>query len=258
MTASASPVMVGPDVPGLDPGTISGQEAEHALLIVAHGSARYPEAAGTVLMHADAIRMSGRFAAVAVGLLNGAPSVADALASLGPRPIDVVPFFMEDGYFTRVAVPKALGSAEMRLYPAVGTHPGMAKLILGRTVRAGLAPDTLSLVLVGHGSARSPGRRMALHDHAARLRARFAAVHVAFLEEQPSVKEVLSTIDGPAAVLGVFAGEGMHVRVDLPALLAAAPGAIDLGSLGDEVGLAALIADLVLGGSPPGRTQERP
>lgn len=209
-------------------------------------------------MHAETIRASGRFAAVAVGLLNGAPSVADALASLGPRPIHVVPFFMEDGYFTRVAVPKALGSANVRLYPAVGTHPGMTELILGRVARAGLALDTLSLVLVGHGSARTPGRRMALHDHAERLRGRFAAVHVAFLEEAPSVGDVLPVIGGPAAVLGIFAGEGMHVRDDLPALLTAAPGAIDLGSLGDEMGMAGLIADLVLCGSPPGRTRERP
>ena len=232
---------------GRDP-TISIQRADHALLIVAHGSARYPDAASTVLAHAETIRTSGQFAAVEVGLLNGAPSVADALASLGPRPIHVVPFFMEDGYFTRVAVPKALSGADVRLYPAVGTHPGVAELVLGRVVRARCVPETLSLVLVGHGSARAPGRRMALHDHAERLRGRFAAVRVAFLEETPSVGEVLRGIAGAAAVMGIFAGEGMHVRDDLPALLAAAPGVIDLGSLGDEEGMAGLIADLVRDG----------
>ena len=196
-------------------------------------------------MHADTIRASGRFAAVAVGLLNGDPSVANALVSLGPRPIHVVPFFMEDGYFTRIAVPKALGGADVRLYPAVGTHPRITELILRRVVRAGCVPEAQSLVLVGHGSARAPGRRMALHDHAERLQGRFAAVHVAFLEESPSMADILPVIRGPAAILGIFAGEGMHVRDDLPALLAATPEAIDLGSLGDEMGMAGLMTDLV-------------
>ena len=231
---------------GLDP-TISVKGAEHGLLIVAHGSARYPDAVRTALAHADAIRTSGQFAAVAVGLLNGAPSVADALASLGPRVIHVVPFFMEDGYFTRVAVPKALGGADVRLYPPVGTHPGMAGLILGRVRRFGLLPEELSLVLVGHGSARAPGRRMALHEHAERLRDRFAAVHVAFLEEAPLVADILAGLRGPAiAVMGVFAGEGLHVRDDLPALIGGVAGLTDLGSAGEEAGMAALIVDQVM------------
>ena len=224
-----------------------------ALLLIAHGSARYPDAGRAVLAHAATIRTQGHFAEVAVGFLNGAPSAAEALASLTPRITHVVPFFMEDGYFTRVAVPKALaGGANLRFCPPVGTHPGMVELIATRIAR-GLAGRTPSdIVLIGHGSATSPGRRMALHGHAERLGAR-----VAFLEESPLLADVLAETQGPLVVVGIFAGEGGHVRDDLPTLIAAArerlgDRLIDLGSIGDEAGMATLILDQVVAGQRRG------
>jgi sirohydrochlorin cobaltochelatase len=214
-----------------------------ALLLIAHGSVRYPDAGRTVLVHAATIRDRGHFSEVAVGFLNGTPSAAEALASLSPRTIHVVPFFMEDGYFTRVAVPKALAGGEnLRFYPPIGTHPGIVGVIRARI--AGHTPS--DIVLVGHGSAKSPGRRMALHDHAEKLGAR-----VAFLEEAPSLAAVLAGAKGPLiVVIGFFAGEGGHVRDDLPALTAAGrerhgDGLLDLGSIGDEPGIADLILDSV-------------
>jgi sirohydrochlorin cobaltochelatase len=214
-----------------------------ALLLVAHGSARYPDAGRTVQAHAATICTQGHFAEVAVGFLNGTPSAAEALASLSLRTTHVVPFFMEDGYFTRVAVPKALsGGANLRFCPPVGTHPGMVDLIKARII--GRAPS--DIILVGHGSARFPGRKFALHDHAERLGARCA-----FLEEAPFLADVLAeTKNLPVAVLGIFAGEGGHVRDDLPAIIAAArvrlgDGLLDLGSVGDDAAMAGLILDRV-------------
>ena len=218
-----------------------------ALLLIAHGSARYPDAGRTVLAHAATIRAQGHFAEVAVGFLNGSPSAAEALAGLGARTTHVVPFFMEDGYFTRVAVPKALeGGANLRFHPAIGTHPGMVGLIETRIARLLAGRGPADIVLVGHGSAKSPGRRMALHDHAERL-----GVRVAFLEEPPFLAVALADSKAPLlAVLGIFAGEGGHVRDDLPALLAAArerlgEGLLDLGSIGEEPGMADLILDRI-------------
>ena len=221
----------------------SGRNSNDALLLIAHGSARYPDAGRTVLAHAATIRDHGHFAMVAVGFLNGAPSAPEALAALGDRTIHVVPFFMEDGYFTRIAVPNALaGGQNLRFYPPIGTHPGMVDLIRNRI--AGHAPS--DIVLVGHGSAKSPGRRYALHDHAEQLGAR-----VAFLEEPPFLPDALADAAGPSvAVIGIFAGEGGHVRDDLPALIAAGrqrydKEPIDLGSIGDAPGLSDLILDSV-------------
>ena len=218
-----------------------------ALLLIAHGSARYPDAGRTVLAHAETIRAQGHFAEVAVGFLNGAPSAAEALAGLSTRTTHVVPFFIEDGYFTRVAVPKALdGGANLRFHPPIGTHPGMSGLIENRIARLLAGRGPADIVLVGHGSAKSPGRRMALHDHAERL-----GVRVAFLEETPFLADALAEAKNPlVAVLGIFAGEGGHVRDDLPALIVAArerlgEGLLDLGSIGDEPGMADLILEQV-------------
>ena len=234
-----------------------------ALLLVGHGSSRYADAAGVLLAHAETLRAGGHFAEVAVGLLRGTPGVEEAVAGLKASVIRVVPFFMEDGYFTRVAVPAALRRHRLRdrqvlhISPAVGTHDRMANLIEGHVLRnCFINHDALSVVLVGHGSARAPGRSTALHRHQAHLTAmqRFGRVLVAFLEEPPLVSGLLAGLRTvPTAIVGFFAGEGGHVRDDLPGLVAAelacrGAGAAPLWSLGGIAGdpaLPALILDHV-------------
>ena len=85
--------------------------ASDALLLVAHGSDRYADAARGLEAHAAALRARARFTEVAVGVLSGTPAAADALARLTAEAVHVVPFFMEDGYFTRTAIPAALRAA---------------------------------------------------------------------------------------------------------------------------------------------------
>ena len=199
-----------------------------ALLLIGHGSARYPDAAGALLRHADELRGQKRFAHVAVGLLNGAPPVAQALAEIGSGTVRVVPFFMEDGYFARVAVPEALGNRHVTMCPPVGVHDGMAGLIERQALAAcstwGIVSRQTAILIVGHGSARSPGRALALHRHSARVAATelFGRVECACLEEPPFVAAALAGLRAhPVGVIGFFAGEGGHVRDDLPALIAA-------------------------------------
>ncbi|MBN8871866.1 MAG: hypothetical protein J0H67_03425 [Rhodospirillales bacterium] len=229
------------------------------LLLVAHGSDRWPEAGVPVETHAAALRQTGLFDRVAVALLAGGPPPATVLAGCVAPRVDVVPFFMEAGWFTTVAIPRALGcdggagtGRDIRISEPVGTHPALADLIVARVAR--LAPAARRLLLIGHGSARHPGRRLALHDHAERLASRFERVEVALLEEPPFVPDALAALrDAPVAVLGLFAGAGGHVREDLPALLATAAAAgaplCDCGTIADEPGLRALILDRV--GLPP-------
>lgn len=233
-----------------------------ALLLVGHGSSHYQEAGRLLHAHAAALQAGGHVAETAVGLLRGAPSVADALAALSARVVHVVPFFMEDGFFTRVAVPEALAQAErgrgqtLRVCPPVGTHDGLAALLAERVRRDCPDPAAWSVLLVGHGSSRTPGRGMALHRHQARLAAtgQFGRVRTAFLEEAPLLPDVLAELGGSAtAVIGIFAGEGGHVRDDLPRCIAAAqaardalgPPLLDLGIISDEPGMRRIILDLV-------------
>lgn len=231
------------------PGRGNGSARLSALLLVGHGSRHRADAGAVLLTHADALR--DHFDQVAVGLLNGRPSLDDARATLRPGRVQVVPFFMEDGYFTRVAMPRALQQAfpssfNLTIHPPLGVHAGIPA-ILARKAQPGTA-----LVLVGHGSARAPGRRMAAHDHADALRAtrRFPLVATAFLEEPPSVADTIAAIgDQPVAVLGLFAQHGTHARDDLPALIdipARRHRPIALGIVGDDPALRALILDLTV------------
>lgn len=235
---------------------------EHALLLVAHGSARHSDAARELHAHAAALREAGIFAQVGVGLLNGEPAAADALAELRAPVVHVVPFFMEAGWFTRVAVPRALGlhgsvtqrgDQSLRYTAPIGTHAGMAMLI-GQRVRR-IAPDVPALLVVGHGSARAPGRVTALHGHVARLAAGggFAIVEPAFLEEPPFVADAMARLRGAKlAVIGLFAGEGGHVRDDLPGLIAGERARrashvplLDCGTVAAEPGIRRIILEQV-------------
>lgn len=217
-----------------------------ALLLIGHGSVRYPDAGGLIRRHADTLRGSGRFAQVEFALLNGGPSVDEALARIDAPVLRVVPFFMEDGYFSRVAIPRALGigrasrpladigpgawekPSSVVVCPPVGVHDGMAGLIERQALAGceglGVPSRAAAVVVVGHGSSSAPGRALALHRHASRVAATelFARVEAACLEEAPFVAETLFRLRAhPVVIVGFFANEGGHVRDDVPALIGA-------------------------------------
>ncbi len=211
-----------------------------ALLLIAHGSERYPDAVWGVERHAAALRAEGGFRQVAVAALNGAPSVAGALASIEAERVCVVPFFMEAGYFSNVAIPRAVaGDTRVRIARPVGVHPGIVGIVerqaLAGCSAIGVAPSDAAVLMVGHGSASNPGRPLALYDHAADIRG-FGRVEAACLEEAPFLADVLRSLSGwPVLVSGFFAGDGMHVRDDVPAALAAFEGqALFLGPVGAD------------------------
>lgn len=198
-----------------------------ALLLIGHGSTRYPDAASTLHRHADHLRETAGFAQVEVAVLNGAPSVDQALAMIDRPTIRVVPFFMEDGYFSRVAIPRALGNRRVMMCPPVGIHDGIAGLMerqaLAACVGSGIKSRAAAVLIVGHGSSSAPGRALALHRHAARVAATelFARVEAACLEEAPLVADALLGLRAhPVVVIGFFANRGGHVRDDVPAAIA--------------------------------------
>jgi sirohydrochlorin cobaltochelatase len=221
-----------------------------ALLLIGHGSVRYPDAAAPVHRHAQALRNEGRV--VAVAMLNGAPSIEMACGRLGSSAACVVPFFMEDGYFSKTAVPRALQAAApaivARFTPAIGTNSGMAAIIerqaLAASTALGVPPARSAVVVIGHGSAITPGRALALHRHCASVAEAglFATVQPACLEESPFVADVLAKLrDRPTVVIGYFANQASHVLVDVPALLRAEAAA--RGTAGAPVRFHACVAD---------------
>ena len=71
---------------------------------------------------------------------------------------------------------------------------------------------------------------------------------VAFLEEQPSLEEAAGSISGPAIVLGLFSGEGLHGAKDAPKLVARL-GRRDIvfaGIMGSGPGIEDLVARAVV------------
>jgi len=242
------------------PASVTERWRTDAVLLVGHGSATASHPAQVLEGHAARLRATGLFASVGFGVLRGEPNAAQALAALDATTVHVVPFFMSDGYFSETALPHALGPAaalpRVRICAPVGAHSGLAQLIAARALRhaetAKILPATLSLLLVGHGSKTSPASARATRQHAATVAAlrHFAAVHVAFLEQAPKLAEAIFQVTaGPLAVLGLFAGEGLHGGEDVPGLIAAAhrrrgaagPPLLDLGVIGDEPGMADLV-----------------
>jgi sirohydrochlorin cobaltochelatase len=239
---------------------------EHdALLLVGHGSTTQANAASPLLNHAEIIRKTGRYAEVGVGMLLGEPPAAAAFTALTAPLVHVAPFFLDDGYFTRIAIPELLlplasGSRVLRFCQPVGTHEDIATLIETRLARHcelfDIDRKTVSVLLVGHGSAQNPGRARTLRRHAAAIEAggRYGWVRVAYLEEPPVVAEALASARGHVvAVIGYFANEGMHATVDLPRLVleeralrgAHWPAVHNLGSIGADEAMPRLIMDQV-------------
>ena len=236
-----------------------------ALLLAGHGSSTKMGAARPLLAHAAAIRESGVFAEVAAGTLAGEPDMVTAFDSLTAPVVHVVPFFLEDGYFTRIAIPdrllpRASPSRVIRFYPPVGAHDGFAELLAtrlaGHCEMFGIDFKSLSVVLAGHGSSTNPGRSRRLRHHAKLIEdlGRYGRVRTAFLEESPFLSETLAAERGHVvAVIGYLANEGMHATVQLPELIAAErayrgtnwPPVHDLGCIGGDAILPRMIMDLV-------------
>jgi sirohydrochlorin cobaltochelatase len=229
-----------------------------SLLLVGHGSARYADAADPMRRHAEMLRATDMFAEVEIGVLNGDPPVAEALSRIAAPVVHVVPYFMEDGFFSQVATPLALGGRPCHIGPPIGVHGAMPRLIARQATEAcrtlGIAPGEAALLVTGHGSATKPGRALALHRHGAQLLAegRFATVRSACLEEAPFVADALSALRPyPVIVIGFFANHGSHVRDDLPALIAteqaqrggAGPCVIFAASVVDDAALTRIIID---------------
>jgi sirohydrochlorin cobaltochelatase len=207
------------------------EKGQIALLIAAHGE-RTPGATNESVMRvARAIRDSAIVSEVAVGFVNGAPTIQNALDGLASRNVIVYPLFASNGYFTRdrlvQLIDQASGEARQTaiLFP-LGLDPGLPALLVEFIERAanehGFAVASATTILLAHGSRRNAasreateriGREIAKHEIC-------RDVAFAFLEERPHLDEVAQSIEGPAIVVGMFSGEGQHGAKDAPRLVA--------------------------------------
>jgi sirohydrochlorin cobaltochelatase len=228
-----------PTEPELEPGRTEWRTA--GLLLVGHGAHTLAGATRALADHARALSQRGLFAAVGAGFLKGTPPAEAALDALALSRVYVVPCFMSDGYFVRTVVPGRLGLAgarssrlgrEIRYCPPLGTAPALADLVARRLEAAAiderLTLDTLDAIVVGHGSSSNPASAEATAALAARVAERLAAraVHIAFLDQAPTLEDVVARLAGRALVVaGLFAADGRHADEDVRRRLGITAGA---------------------------------
>ena len=202
-----------------------------SLLIAAHG-----ECGGSGENHlpfalAKAVREHGDFAAVKVGFIRAEPLVEHVGRNLPEGPVRVFPLFMSNGYYVRQAIPERLGIGSdgldrlkrpVSILQPIGlseTIPAIIADLAVETARnADFRIDDTTLLLVAHGSSKDPASRNATMSVATTLGEvrQFRSIEIAYLEESPFLEDQLKSIPGPVVAAGLFIGEGMHGKEDLP------------------------------------------
>lgn len=253
-----------PPAPATEPAA-PGVRPRRRLFLVGHGSTRAPEDNRSLMRHAERLAESTHFESVDVGLLYGEPSAKQVAQGLPREPLFVVPFFMAGGHYPSEAVPALFeddggnmnGRGPVFCQP-VGLHPRLADLVIERTLSVitpleWRAAET-TLLLIGHGSEKSPASWQATEAQARRMRrpALFRQVTTAYLEQAPHLEDILALLHGPVVAVGLFAGDGAHAGRDIPERLQGydAGAAVYLGAVGSDKAMADLVLDQVAAADP--------
>jgi sirohydrochlorin cobaltochelatase len=205
--------------------------SQTAVLLVAHGERREAASNDGVFRLARALADRRLVSEVAAGFINGVPSIKDALDALNAGRIIVYPLFASNGYFTRDRLVQLIDesdkeSRDILILPPLGLDPGLPHLVMAfvkQTAREhGFASNRCAVIFLAHGSRRNSASREATEQIARDIESRavFHEVRTAFLEERPFLGEAVASITGPAVVVGLFSGEGMHGASDAPRLTA--------------------------------------
>ena len=232
--------------------------ARVALLIAAHGERSEGATNDGVRQIARDVDAHRLVAEVGVGFINGTPGIGEAFAALTAPEVMVYPLFASSGYFTRDRLVQLLDEANgesrrVEVLPPLGLDPGLPDLVLDRAREIarenGFAPETSAVILLAHGSRRNPASREATERVARAIEARavFGSVGIALLEERPFLDQAMALVQGPAVVVGMFSGEGMHGAGDAPRLIAELNrnDVVYAGVIGNVRGIENLVAQAV-------------
>jgi sirohydrochlorin cobaltochelatase len=203
-----------------------------SLVLLAHGSAINPDSGASCRACAAAIERMGLFEGVQVGFWKESPSWSEAVMAAGSGPVYVVPFFLNDGYYVRVVMPRELASIdrEVIVCAPVGTDPRMVEVILDRAeaiMAGGVEASEAALVLVGHGTRRMKRSAECTRALAAQIEefGHFSEVISVFTDDDPQVARAFDeAVARDVVVVPVMTAEGFHTRETIPEDLGVAPG----------------------------------
>jgi sirohydrochlorin ferrochelatase len=239
------------------------------LLLLAHGERLDGQTNEAVNLIFSMLRERRVAAEVGVGFLGASPSIEEAVQRLTAPRLLVYPLFMADGYFLRIATDRLRKAAmqdgmsrTLDILPPLGADPALAELVIARAATAaserGFALAETALILVAHGSLRQEASQAATDLLVERVRrlGRFDGVYGAFLEQPPSLAAALSGHPGPAVVVGLFVGNGLHGEADLQRQIGSLPAeriafAGTLGSWPEIADLVTIRVARALSGSAP-------
>lgn len=195
-----------------------------SFVLVGHGSPSDPEPPDAALKRLAAeVQKLRPDCVIRAATLAKPDSLGEALAGLDQ--LQIYPFFMADGWFTRRELPRRLQQEGLSapILPAFGLNPALPDLI------AGIARDALDqnpaseMILIAHGSKRAHRSKDSAYSMAESLRDRVTleAIHVALIEEPPFLADV-AALHPHALCLPFFALRAGHVDKDIPEALAQA------------------------------------
>ncbi len=205
-----------------------------ALVILGHGSTLNPDSSAPTWRHADEIRRRGVFGEVACAFWKEEPSLREVLNMIDAPTVYVVPNFISEGYFTREVLPRELrvegretqvGRHLLKYCDPVGIHPSMTKLLLSRAHSAApdVPPESVSVIIVGHGTGLNENSTKAIQDQVALIRAGrhgFAEITDAYMEQEPLISKWDELTAAPhVVVVPFFIADGLHSYEDIPVML---------------------------------------
>ncbi|MEO6399114.1 MAG: CbiX/SirB N-terminal domain-containing protein [Tepidiformaceae bacterium] len=113
----------------------AGAQPEHALALLGHGTERNRNSQANIYQQTENVRALGGFAEVVTVFMDQEPGMAELFALTVAAQIVVVPVFIADGWHAGQTIPAELnqlseGSRSLRYAGAVGTHPGLADVVV--------------------------------------------------------------------------------------------------------------------------------
>ncbi|MGA0369996.1 MAG: CbiX/SirB N-terminal domain-containing protein [Kiritimatiellia bacterium] len=208
-----------------------------ALVLVGHGSSKNPNTRNPLDALVSEIKKRNLYREVHCAFLKEDQRICKVLEPLQSRKVTVVPFFISDGYYTRMVIPGCLNknetfsSRQVRISRAVGSHPLFAELILQHAVSAGWKSGD-ALVVLGHGTPKNPASGINVYLQSERIRQGHPGeeIRTAFIDESPFVTEAWEFCNADRIfIVPLFIGDGWHVTETIPEDLGLVEGKAERG-----------------------------
>ncbi len=222
--------------------------AKPSLILAVHGSARGPGASAPARAAAAQLMTTGGFEEVVVAALKEPPGVSATLQSIQGRPVWVVPFFLAEGWFTGMVLPRELDAAgvDYEIFRPLGASPRIVDLVLERAQTCPHEPARTALVVIGHGTPRAETSCLTARDVVKAIVARgdYAEAAAVFTDDEPPLASLGDLTSTPHVVaVPMFAGAGFHAAA-LASEIALGPGRrLDIAP---PVGTSPLVPDAIL------------